>query len=190
MTERLRLSIIFNHPPYPSQPVSLPVKTFEETVKEVFAERDKKIELGISPNEEIDVIGWCEYKFRLLSRRNFKPCDFHADFIEMINHSDFQKIHLDSISSFAVFPESRGIYFCTRNSEVWYVGKAGNFRSRWRNHHKLEALRTIKNVVIYFQSIQGFSSEEIHKAEQEYIEMLQPVFNNTSNPEKHLRFAS
>jgi hypothetical protein len=189
MNERLRLSITFNHPPYPNKPVSLPIKTLEETIKEVLAERDKKIALGIMPNEEIDVIGSCEYKFKVLSRSNFKPCDFHADFIKAIDYFKFPKIYLDSVNSFNAFPESRGIYFCTRNSEVWYVGKANNFRSRWRNHHKLEALKTIKDVVIYFQEIDKFSSEEIHKAEQEYIEMLQPVFNNTSNPEKYLRIA-
>lgn len=190
MTERLSLSITFNHPPYPNQPVSLPVKTFEETVKGVFAERDKKIALGVSPNEEIDVIGWCEYKFRVLSRRNFKPCDFHADFIKMINYLDFQKIHLDSISSFAVFPESRGIYFCARNSEVWYVGKASNFRSRWRNHHKLQALKAIQEVVVYCLPLDEYSREEIDQAERAYIQMLRPVFNDTSKPEKHLRVAS
>ena len=192
MAERLRLSVVFNHPPYPNRSSFNPTcvesqKTTSELIKEVLANRDRNIALGIEPKKEIEIIGSSEYKFKYLS-----PCYFHPDFILMLDFQEpsLQKIALDEIKNFAGFPQSGGIYFCVRDQEVWYIGKASNFRSRWQNHHKLEALKTITNVVVYFLPIYGFSNEEIHKAEQEYIEMLQPVFNNTSNPEKYLTVAS
>lgn len=191
MSERLRLSITFNHAPYPNQTIytlpSLPEETFLGTIKEVLAERDRRIALGLPPKREIEIIGSSEYKFKKI-----KPCEFHSDFTLMLDWQEpkLKKICLDTAHSFAVFPESGGIYFCVRDSEVWYIGKANNFQSRWRNHHKLEALKTIKGIVIFFMPVYRFSDAEIHKAEQEYIQMLQPVFNNTSRPEKYLRLAS
>lgn len=92
------------------------------------------------------------------------------------------------------YPQNQGIYFCSRDisteSEIWYIGKAGNFRARWRNHHKYHALKAIQDVYITFLFLDGYSQKEISIAEQMYIDMLKPAFNNTSKPEKHLRLAS
>lgn len=153
----------------------------------------------------IEIIGSKEYQ-NLIKRNKevgFSFCGneihhFHAEFISLIdNLVDPVKevILLDYLESFQEFPTSQGIYFCARinssaNREVWYVGKAGNFRSRWKNHHKMQALKAIQEVVIYCLPLDGYSCEEISKAERAYIDMLRPVFNDTSKPEKHLRVAS
>lgn len=123
---------------------------------------------------------------------------FHAEFVSLLSdkipNSD-HVIFLDYVESFSEFPTNQGIYFCVRWStgsakEIWYVGKAGNFRNRWMNHHKLQALKAIQDVTIFCLCLDGYSHQQIDHAERVYIKMLRPVFNNTSNPEKHLRVAS
>ena len=147
----------------------------------------------------IEIVGLQEYQ-ELLIQANFEFSGneihaFHPDFVRLIDGL-YNTIHLDYLESFLEFPTNQGIYFCVRltalcgHSEVWYVGKAGNFRNRWKNHHKLEALKAIQDVVVYCLPLDNYSREEISYAEQIYIAMLKPVFNNTSKPEKHLRVAS
>lgn len=123
---------------------------------------------------------------------------FHREFITLIEEaigSESNVIMLDHIQSFSEFPSGKGIYFCARwthplNKEIWYVGKSKNFRSRWRNHHKYQALRTIQEVIVYCLRLDNYSDEQISQAEQIYINMLKPIFNNSSNPEKYLTVAS
>lgn len=153
----------------------------------------------------IEIIGLQEY--RDLIERNKKAgytfsgneihC-FHSEFVNLLDSkitSINHVIFLDYVESFSEFPTNQGIYFCVRWStgsekEIWYVGKAGNFRNRWKNHHKIQALKAIQDVTIFCLSLDSYSREQINYAEQAYIKMLQPVFNNTSKPEKHLRVAS
>lgn len=123
---------------------------------------------------------------------------FHAEFVGLLDSkmpSIDYVIYLDHIKSFSDFPTDQGIYFCVRWStgsekEIWYVGKAGNFRNRWKNHHKFHALRAIQEVVVYCLPLEGYSQQQIDYAERAYIKMLTPVFNNTSKPEKYLSIAS
>jgi hypothetical protein len=147
----------------------------------------------------IEIIGSSEYK-KLLKEAGFKFCGnevhyFHPQFVALLDNQ-CETIYLDYLDSFEEFPTSQGIYFCVRltaflgHSEVWYVGKAGNFRNRWKSHHKFEALKAIQDVAIFCLPLDGHSKDEISCAERIYIEMLKPVFNDTSKPEKHLRIAS
>lgn len=147
----------------------------------------------------IEILGLQEYK-QLLKDAGFTfsgneiHC-FHPKFVGLLE-KPCEAIYLDYLDSFEEFPTNQGIYFCVRltaflgHSEIWYIGKAGNFRSRWKNHHKFEALKAIQDVVIFCLPLDGYSKDEIATAERIYIEMLKPVFNNTSKPEKHLRVAS
>lgn len=153
----------------------------------------------------IEIIGWNEYQ-NLIARNKqqgflFSGNEihyFHREFINLLEESinlEDNIIMLDHIQSFSDFPSGKGIYFCARwthpsNKEIWYVGKTQNFRSRWRNHHKYQALRTIQEVIVYCLPLDNYSDNQISKAEQIYIDMLKPIFNNTSNPEKHLRIAT
>lgn len=146
----------------------------------------------------IKIRGAVEFN-QLLKSASFKYCGnevhcFHPQFVSLID-AYCESIYLDYLDSFEEFPESQGIYFCVRltvfkDPEVWYVGKAGNFRNRWKNHHKFEALKAIQDVVVFCLPLDGYSKDEIATAERIYIEMLKPVFNDTSKPEKHLRVAS
>ena len=123
---------------------------------------------------------------------------FHAEFVSLLDEKISRSNHvifLDYIDSFSEFPTNQGIYFCVRWStgsekEIWYIGKASNFRNRWRNHHKFQALRAIQDVTVFCLCLDGYSQQQIDYAEKAYIKMLKPVFNNTSQPEKHLRIAS
>lgn len=120
---------------------------------------------------------------------------FHKKFIDMLDN-EVEPIFLDYIEDFSSdIPKRQGIYFCARvipffAKEVWYVGKTVNFKSRWKNHHKLQALKAIKDVLLYCLPLDNYSGKEIIEAENAYINMLTPVFNNTSNPEKYLSVAS
>ena len=152
----------------------------------------------------IEIIGAQEYKQLLELYKNDPLCGneihtFHPTFVKILNKKvDVMNnfILLDYVENFSEFPTNQGIYFCARsplftsNCEIWYVGKAGNFRNRWKNHHKLEALKALKNVGVFCLTLDHYSKDEIATAERIYIEMLKPVFNNTSKPEKHLRVAS
>ena len=93
-------------------------------------------------------------------------------------------------------PTLQGIYFCCRNnnfcsgkSEIWYIGKARNFRERWKNHHKLNALKALKFVSLYLLPLPDITNYELCRIEREYINLFQPVFNDTSSPERNLRVA-
>lgn len=147
----------------------------------------------------IKIIGWEEYQ-KLLKETSFEfsgneiHC-FHPTFVKLLDKF-YDVIFLDYLESIKEFPVNQGIYFCVRStaflghSEVWYVGKAKNFRSRWASHHKINALKAIQDVAIYCIPLANYSEKEISEAERIYIEMLKPVFNDTSKPEKHLRVAS
>lgn len=152
----------------------------------------------------IEIIGIKEYQKLIKEHEEagFTFCGneihcFHPTFISLIDKLVHPKnvVLLDYLESFSEFPTNQGIYFCSRNcisssKEIWYVGKAGNFRNRWKNHHKLQALKAIQEVVVYCLPFDEYSREEIDQAERAYIQMLRPVFNDTSKPEKHLRVAS
>lgn len=150
----------------------------------------------------IEIIGLKEYeRFMEISKQGGFALHgtelhlFHEKFIDMID-CEVEPIYLDSIEDFFNdIPQTQGIYFCARvvpffAKEVWYVGKTLNFKARWKNHHKFHALRTIKDVLIYCLPLQGYTKEQISQAERIYINMLTPVFNDTSKPEKYLRCAS
>lgn len=152
----------------------------------------------------IEIIGSKEYQNLINKHKGaFTLCGneihcFHDEFIDLIDKRvDPVKgiILLDYLQSFQEFPTNQGIYFCARthgsvNKEIWYVGKARNFRARWKNHHKMQALKAIQEITIYCLHLDDYSCEEVSKAERAYIDMLRPVFNDTSKPEKHLRLAS
>lgn len=141
----------------------------------------------------IEIIGLREYQEYIdafgddaLNTRYF----FHPDFIWKVLEKD-SRIELMGLEDFRCFPESQGIYFCIRSlREIWYIGKSSNFRKRWKRHHKFEALKAIQDVCIYFLSLEDSSAFAISNAEQAYIKMLKPAFNNTSKPEKYLSIAS
>lgn len=95
-----------------------------------------------------------------------------------------QNFHPEDIDE---FPSSQGIYFCCRRtdeyfgrSEIWYIGKANNFRQRWKNHHKIPALKSIRFVSIYFLPIPNVSERELCEIERKYINLFAPVFNDVS----------
>jgi hypothetical protein len=153
----------------------------------------------------IEIVGLREYQelIKAEKAKGFTFCGneihhFHRQFISMIDSivdPVKEAILLDYLESFQEFPTNQGIYFCARthgsvNREIWYVGKASNFRKRWKNHHKLQALKAIQEITVYCLSLDGYSCEEISKAERAYIDMLKPVFNDTSKPEKYLSVAS
>jgi hypothetical protein len=120
---------------------------------------------------------------------------FHADFVDLLDGL-YDVIDIDSLKSFDEFPTNQGLYFCVRNtafrhhSEVWYVGKARNFRARWQQHHKFQALKAIQGVRVYCMVLDDFPAKLLCRAEEICIDMLKPVFNGTSQPEKHLRLAA
>jgi hypothetical protein len=145
------------------------------------------------------ILGLAEYQKTYLKevRNGLEPVDyenlyFHAQFTSLLRRQvELEKVvPLDSEYSFE-FSKKRGIYFCVRlgygGDEVWYVGKTGDFKSRWKAHHKLQALRAIKWVYVYCLPLEGYSDEELDYAERVYIYMLKPAFNGTSDPDKHLR---
>jgi len=154
------------------------------------------------------IVGLNEYQklvFSLVSEgvsvRSEYPLCFHDIFVrflsEMCPLSQRISIEENSIDEIHLkFPAKRGIYFCLRTvigfrldgfkNEVWYVGKSGNFRERWKSHHKFEALKAIKNVAVCWLPLEDYSDEQLSYAEEVYIYMLQPVFNGTSKPERCL----
>jgi hypothetical protein len=152
----------------------------------------------------VEVIGWNEYQEKLRiweSPAKFgigsETHVFHPEFMKILEEKvpSQNQIFLDYLDSFSEFPTNQGIYFCVRKiiffpPEIWYIGKAGNFRNRWKNHHKLEALRAIQDVIVYCLPLDDYSKDQIDYAEKAYIKMLTPVFNNTSKPEKYLSLAS
>jgi hypothetical protein len=163
----------------------------------------------------IEIIGRDEYRqhIRKLSEKKYSFLNLdleflpHADFVRLLrtkiadmcdlNDLDNEVEHiicLDLLESFSEFPTEQGVYFCIRRGYkspgVWYVGKANNFRARWSNHHKFNALRTIQDVSVWCLPLPDYSKKELDFVERAYIEILKPVFNNTSNPEKHLKVAS
>lgn len=97
------------------------------------------------------------------------------------NLEDLQKEDFDNL------PTSQGIYFCCRrpdyyygNSEIWYIGKANNLRQRWKNHHKMPVLKSIRFVSIYFLPIPNVSERQLYEIERKYINLFAPVFNDVS----------
>lgn len=115
----------------------------------------------------------------------------HNGFVRYLNqnqdcvHSyyspDFHPYDLDH------FPTSQGIYFCCRRAddfygqyEIWYIGKANDFRQRWKNHHKIPALRSIGFIGIYFLPIPNATEQELYQIERKYINLFTPVFNDVS----------
>ena len=147
----------------------------------------------------IDIIGKAEYdKFRedhALGRSD--PHYFHHEFVNKLKfHHDIEATSIEVEDPDEDFrdciPEGKGIYFCCReigytNGEVWYVGKTNNFIRRWRDHHKYEALKTLRHVEIFFLPLDDYLDTAIDEAERSYIDMLTPVFNGTSKPDKHIR---
>ena len=155
----------------------------------------------------IEIIGAQEYQwFMHENRQNIIEHDknkahiFHPYFIHLLDTNtcgEVSWVFLDDMQDFSEFSTNQGIYFClrysatsTKSREIWYVGMAGNFRSRWKNHHKFQPLKAIQNVAVVCLHLDNYSRQEISEAERIYIDMLNPVFNNTSKPEKHLRIAS
>lgn len=154
-----------------------------------------------------EIIGMEEYEKLMepllefnVSLRGLKKHEYHPFFIELLLNQiniDTHLIWLDRLMSFEEFPEEKGIYFCCRRisldaplSEVWYVGKARNFRRRWKRHHKLMPLKAIKNIAIICLPFDPRLNEDIAFYERVYINALEPSFNDTSEPESYLRCVS
>lgn len=155
----------------------------------------------------VEIIGMAEYEILMKAQkgneanlRGLSKHHFHPLFIELITQQVDPKkdlVQLDRVRNFKEFPESQGIYFCCRRVsldspliEVWYVGKARNFRIRWSRHHKIQALKDIQNVIVVCVPFNNYSNDNLIFVEQVYINMLEPSFNDISKPERHLRCVS
>jgi hypothetical protein len=117
------------------------------------------------------------------------PQCFHSDFIKGLEYiEDWQNGMGILLEETDMLKEWQGIYFCCREvnhffpelSEIWYIGKSLNFRQRWRNHHKFQALKSIKFISIYFLRLEGWSESDISKLERRYIDLFKPVFNDAT----------
>jgi len=146
----------------------------------------------------IDIIGKAEYeKFREAhGLAGTELHDFHNEFVIKLMLLGLEttsiEVEFPDDNFKDCIPEGKGIYFCCRgvaysNHEVWYVGKTNNFIRRWVDHHKYEALKALRDVQIYFLSLDDYLDTAIDEAEKNYIAMLTPVFNGTSKPDRHLR---
>ena len=147
----------------------------------------------------INIIGKAEYEkyCKTMPCRGTDSHYFHYEFVNLLKSDHdvgYATIEVeDPDEDFRdCIPEGKGIYFCCRgilytNCEVWYVGKTNNFIRRWGDHHKYEALKTLRDVEIYFLPLDDYLDTAIDEAERGYIDMLTPVFNGTSKPDRHLR---
>lgn len=73
---------------------------------------------------------------------------------------DATQIELSALPSVTLdqrrdLPACQGIYFVMDGARVLYVGKAGNIGSRWRNHHRLYALRQLPGISIAWLQFDG-----------------------------------
>lgn len=80
-------------------------------------------------------------------------------------------------------PSIPAIYFCCQGLseepfELWYIGKTNNLNSRWKNHHKFNALKAVGVNQILYQDVTGLSDSEISILERLYITMYFPRFND------------
>ena len=110
------------------------------------------------------------------------PQWFHEDFIHLMRGS----LENYPVEQRNEFPDTQGIYFCCRSGrryhpeEIWYIGKAKNFRQRWRDHHKLDSLKAIRFVEVFFLELEDWRDADICEFERKYIDMFRPVFNDVS----------
>lgn len=206
MSNRLRLSITFNHAPYPDRYVDSYKEAINQAVESKLKWESKMIDDAkrlmqiISSDGNHKILGASDYYNFLLATkcalRGLELHAFHETFSRLILALDYPFAFFDDSNedydSFEYLPKFKGIYFCIRQirgmpDEVWYVGKTNNFYARWKSHHKYEALKVLGDIFVYCVPMEECSDDEIAMFEKAYIEMLTPVFNNTSKPEKHLR---
>lgn len=80
-------------------------------------------------------------------------------------------------------PSSPAIYFCCQSMssepfDLWYIGKTQNLNTRWKNHHKHNALKAVGVDEIRYQDITGLSDADIDTLERLYITIYFPRFND------------
>ena len=128
-------------------------------------------------------------KYQELKHYEIRPQCFHHDFIQNLKYvADWQNGMDILLEETDMLEEWQGIYFCCREihcffpemAEIWYIGKSSNFRQRWKNHHKSQALKSIKFISIYFLRLKGWTESDISKLERRYIDLFKPVFNDAT----------
>ena len=94
---------------------------------------------------------------------------------------DFSKIDLKLLAwlplvETSVFPMQPAIYFAINaRGTVLYVGRSGNLRDRWRNHHKFNELIKLKNIKIAFLFIKRIKL--LPEIEAQAIKFYKPKLN-------------
>lgn len=78
-----------------------------------------------------------------------------------------------------MLPNGSGLYAVMQNNWIVYIGRAADFNSRWRHHHKLRQFRQLSgNVrIAYIETSQA----QAHELEPRLIAKLKPEYNNTPN---------
>jgi len=75
----------------------------------------------------------------------------------------------------AGFPSQPGIYFAIDSSNhVQYIGRSGNVRGRWRNHHKYEQLVAVGDICIVYLFA---NKNKLNSLENKYINEFNPPLN-------------
>jgi len=84
-----------------------------------------------------------------------------------------------------------GVYFCVRSitcadgsfTEIVYIGKTIDLKSRMINHHKKGALKLLRVQYIYFVSFDRilYSESNLLCAERKYIKAINPILNDLNH---------
>lgn len=82
------------------------------------------------------------------------------------------------VSDLASLPNSTGLYFAFKSSQLVYIGKTSQgFRARWRRHHRKDiTLRS--GLYIAYWEISG-EDAQIRRLEKEAINLYRPTLNET-----------
>ncbi|MEP6686683.1 MAG: GIY-YIG nuclease family protein, partial [Verrucomicrobiota bacterium] len=77
-------------------------------------------------------------------------------------------------------PEAAGIYIVRQDAIALYVGRASNFRTRWRNHHRFGDIAEVQgDIRIYYLEMPHVDAVRL---ESDYIKALNPTLNQRGRP--------
>lgn len=97
---------------------------------------------------------------------------------------DISKLPALLLSERHRLPRCSAVYFVFLDfNELLYIGKAVNLRLRWKNHHRLKELNSIKNVLIAWLEVDVF---DLGNFEYSFIEEFKPKLNDTPVPKSKL----
>ncbi|MCM0589481.1 MAG: GIY-YIG nuclease family protein [Gloeotrichia echinulata DEX184] len=103
----------------------------------------------------------------------------------MINPETLNIFSLPSLelSQRDCLPEKRVIYFVASLDKIYYIGKAINLKTRWKQHHRYSQVENEEGVLIYWMEVE--KNEDLSAWETLLIQYFEPSLNGTpvDNPD-------